>query len=195
MTTGIETETLVSASSYGCLKSNGYSEAVVRAYQAFGRVDPNFAASATNAQNAGLAIDALITTTSQTPATAAADVAQRIKEAQLTVGTTWLFTEAPGNYWGPNTSDNRTVLNNLVAACKAAGLSVGIYTTADYWTRNFGADFTEHSTLPLLYGHFDGVKDFKDFKAFGGWTTPTRKAYNGNTSLCSANLASVTWRP
>ncbi len=195
MTIGVETDSLVSLSNYGCLKSNGYTEAIIRAYQSVNRVDPNFSASAQNAQNAGLPVDALITATWQTPATAAADVAQCIKDYQLTVQTTWLFTEAPGNYWGPNTNDNRTVLTNLVKACKAAGLTVGIYTSVSYWEQNFGADFTDHSTLPLLYGHYDALRNFNDFTPFGGWTSATRKAYNGDTSQCNTDVVSFTWRP
>ncbi|WP_042440803.1 hypothetical protein, partial [Streptacidiphilus albus] len=104
-------------------------------------------------------------------------------------------TEAPGNYWGPNTNDNRTVLTNLVKACKAAGLTVGIYTSVSYWEQNFGADFTDHSTLPLLYGHYDALRNFNDFTPFGGWTSATRKAYNGDTSQCNTDVVSFTWRP
>ncbi|MED7947403.1 GH25 family lysozyme [Streptomyces sp. BE20] len=195
MTIGAETSTLVSLSSYGCLKANGYSEAIIRAYQTVARVDPNFTASARNAQDAGLAVDALIQATTQAPATAAADVAQYIKDAQLTVGTTWLSVEAAGHYWSADKNANRTVLNNLVTAGKAAGLTIGIYTSADNWAQTFGADFTDHSALPLLYAHFDGLRDFKDFTPFGGWTSPARKAYNGGLSLCGAKVESYTWRP
>ncbi|WP_035791354.1 GH25 family lysozyme [Kitasatospora mediocidica] len=195
MTVGVETETLVGKSSYQCLQNNGYTEVIVRAYQSTVRVDPNFASSTRNARDAGLAVDALITVTGHTPATAAADVAQYIKDNQLSVGTTWLFPEAPDRYWGTDKSANRTVLTNLVAACKAAGLSVGIYASADRWERNFGADFADHSALPLLYAPFDGQRDFNGFTAFGGWTSPARKAYNGETNMCNAKVMSFTWRP
>ena len=46
MTIGVETDSLVSLSNYGCLKSNGYTEAIIRAYQSVNWVDPNFSASA-----------------------------------------------------------------------------------------------------------------------------------------------------
>ncbi|MFJ4897669.1 hypothetical protein [Streptomyces sp. NPDC088727] len=195
MTIGVETDSLVGLSNFKCLQSNGYTEAVVRAYQTVGRVDPTFGASTVNARDAGLAVDTLIQVTSQTSATAASDVAQRIKDEQLTVQTTWLLVEDPARYWGSGTSGNRTVFTNLVTACEAAGLSVGVYASADSWTQAFGADFTDHSALPLLYGHYDGKRDFKDFTSFGGWTSPARKGYGGGVSHCGVPVVSFTWRP
>lgn len=52
-----------------------------------------------------------------------------------------------------------------------------------------GADkCTKFLHLPLWYAHYDNVPSFTDYKAFGGWTTPTVKQYKGTTASCGASI-------
>ena len=44
------------------------------------------------------------------------------------------------------------------------------------------------------YAHYDGNPSFSDFAAFGGWTHPAIKQYQGTTSLCSAGV-DLSWYP
>ncbi len=41
---------------------------------------------------------------------------------------------------------------------------------------------------PLWYAHYDGSASFSDFSAFGGWTKPHMKQYQGDTTLCGAGV-------
>ena len=51
-----------------------------------------------------------------------------------------------------------------------------------------------YSSKPLWYAHYDGSANFDDFSAFGGWTKPTIKQYQGTTTFCSAGV-DLSWYP
>ena len=195
MTVGIEVEKYTSADAFAYLAANGCTETMVRAYSPLGRIDPNFASHATSARRAGLSADAVAQISFQASPTSPADVAQYIKGHQLTVDTLWLAPGDPTIYMSSDQADNRTQLTDLVAGYQAAGLTVGIYTTATSWQQAYGDDFTSFSALPLLYAHYDGLQTFDGFTPFGGWTTPARKAYRSKDTRCGVTLASYTWRP
>lgn len=48
--------------------------------------------------------------------------------------------------------------------------------------------------LPLWYAHYDNSPSFSDFAAFGGWTAPNIKQYEGTSSLCGASV-DRNWHP
>jgi len=41
---------------------------------------------------------------------------------------------------------------------------------------------------PLWYAHYDNSPSFSDFKAFGGWSKPAIKQFQGTTSICGASV-------
>jgi hypothetical protein len=40
----------------------------------------------------------------------------------------------------------------------------------------------------LWYAHYDNSPSFSDFAAFGGWTKPAIKQFQGDTTLCGAGV-------
>ena len=40
----------------------------------------------------------------------------------------------------------------------------------------------------LWYAHYDNSPSFSDFAAFGGWTKPNIKQFQGDTTLCGAGV-------
>ncbi len=40
----------------------------------------------------------------------------------------------------------------------------------------------------LWYAHYDNNPSFGDFVAFGGWTKPNIKQFQGDTTLCGAGV-------
>lgn len=102
------------------------------------------------------------------------------------VGMLWLDIEGT-DYWSSSTSSNVKFLSEMVAEGKARGVSLGIYSSKSQWTPIMGGS-TEFSDLPLWYAHYDNNPSYSDFTAFGGWTKPNIKQYQGTTSLCSASV-------
>ncbi|MGW6275728.1 glycoside hydrolase family 25 protein [Streptomyces sp. NPDC055060] len=191
----VDVSTLVSISSFGCLKGNGYDAVVMRCYQSVGRVDPHFAATTANAWSAGIGnVDgyAMVGTTS--PDTMAETLVKYIQDNSVKVGMIWLDVEGPGTYWSSSQSDNRDKFTKLLKSFKATGWNLGIYTSASQWNPIFGEDFTIASDLPLWYPHHDGVQSFADFTPFGGWTRPQIKQYSGDTTMCGVQI-DTNWYP
>jgi GH25 family lysozyme M1 (1,4-beta-N-acetylmuramidase) len=54
---GVDVSQLFSTSTYQCMKSNGYTFAIIRGYCSYGGVDPNVVHNLNNAKAAGLATD------------------------------------------------------------------------------------------------------------------------------------------
>jgi hypothetical protein len=58
------------------------------------------------------------------------------------------------------------------------------------WQSIFGSftACTSVASQQLWYAHYDGSASFADFQAFGGWTKPAIKQFQGTTSLCGASV-------
>jgi hypothetical protein len=58
------------------------------------------------------------------------------------------------------------------------------------WQSIFGS-FTACPSVAsqqLWYAHYDNSASFSDFAAFGGWTKPAIKQFQGDTTLCGAGV-------
>ena len=93
---------------------------------------------------------------------------------------------SPGCGWGKDYQANCQFTEQLVSAAKKSGKKVGIYASIYMWTTIMGGvnNCPKFVNLPVWYAHYDGIKNFSDFKAFGGWTKPYAKQFKGTTSLC-----------
>ena len=59
------------------------------------------------------------------------------------------------------------------------------------WQTIFGsktACATIGAAYSLWYAHYDGVANFNDFGAFGGWTKPAMKQFAGDTTVCGLDV-------
>lgn len=206
-THGVDVSQATTQSSFSCLKSNGYSFAVVRVYQSSGHTDPNGPSSIQNAWNGGMAhVDGYIFPcySCQNPEQQMDDTINYLsshgvytmKEGEVkgtsnstlgvTVGMIWLDIEGT-DYWSSNTDNNVNFLTRMVNEGKARGVSMGVYTSKSQWTPIMGGS-TKFSSYPLWYAHYDNVENFSDFVAFGGWSAPHIKQYAGTTAICSASV-------
>ena len=97
-----------------------------------------------------------------------------------------LWFDIEGN-WGGDTAGNNNFIHGLINEANTLGIRWGIYTSASQWgpitgnTNQFGAP-------PLWYAHYNGDPSFSDFSPFGGWTKPSIKQYNGDVSVCGADV-------
>eukprot|EP01038_Epipyxis_sp_PR26KG_P010203 gene10203-13727_t len=203
---GVDVSQLTSASSFSCLKSNGYSFAIVRVYCSSGKTDSNGPASINNAWSGGMNyVDGYIfpcyscgNPEKQMDDTisylASHDIKPRYlngtknEEANLgaSYGMLWIDVEGT-SYWSSSTSNNVDFIKRMAAEGKSRGLSIGIYTSNSQWSPITGGS-TALSSYPLWYPHYDNKDSFSDFSPFGGWSKPAIKQYIGTTSICSASV-------
>eukprot|EP00825_Cyclidium_porcatum_P019593 TRINITY_DN222_c0_g1_i1.p1 TRINITY_DN222_c0_g1~~TRINITY_DN222_c0_g1_i1.p1 ORF type:complete len:295 (-),score=41.31 TRINITY_DN222_c0_g1_i1:445-1329(-) len=85
---------------------------------------------------------------------------------------------------------NCQFLFNLMERLEVLGFSTGIFSSAAEWKNVFGTTTTctRFSNKPLWYVNNDGIANFTDFTAFGGWTIPLEKQYNQNQTICSQQV-------
>lgn len=89
----------------------------------------------------------------------------------------------------------------MISEAKTLGISFGIYTSSSQWTSIMGSSYTGGSAYDLWYAHYNDVASFAgyflprykmlmflDFSAFGGWTSPAMKQYEGDQTLCSFDV-------
>lgn len=117
------------ANTFSCLKSNGMSFAIVRAYKSYGALDSNAVATLKNAKAAGLITDIYhFPCNSVAASTQVSTVVNGISSSLY--GTVWIDVESnpsSGCGWSSNVTTNCNFLSELVTAYKNAGRLVGIY--------------------------------------------------------------------
>eukprot|EP00981_Chlorochromonas_danica_P014183 scaffold7537_cov179-Ochromonas_danica.AAC.4 len=206
-TYGVDVSQATSTSSFSCLKSNGYSFAIVRVYRSSGSVDPNGPSSINNAWNGGMAhVDGYIFPcySCGNPAKQMDDTVSYLRSHNFrlgsqegvgasanstlgaTVGMLWIDVEGT-DYWSSSTSNNVNFIQSMVNEGKNQGISLGIYSSASQWKPITG-DSHQFSSLPIWYAHYDNNPSYSDWASFGGWTKPAIKQYAGTTSICSTSV-------
>ena len=192
-THGTDVSSLTSASAYSCLKDNGFSFTVVRAYKSGGAVDANAVQTIANAWEGGQKnVDAYLF-----PCVASCDgkksAAQQIQETHSYLsnskyGMLWLDIEGT-QYWYSDTNKNVQFIQDLITETQALDMTIGIYTSNNSWTPITGSS-TKFGNLPLWYPHYENTPNpsYSDWKPFGGWKSPSIKQYKGTTSICGASV-------
>ena len=193
-TLGTDVSTLVSASAYSCLKSNGYSFTTIRAYCSGGHTDPNAVATIANAWSGGQNyVDAYIFPCVASCAASGPSAKQQIKDTHSYLsnskyGMLWLDIEGP-QYWFSDTSKNVQFIQDMITEGKALNITLGIYTGNSQWSPITG-ESNQFSSLPLWYPHYESPPNpsYSDWVSFGGWSKPAIKQYKGTTTLCGAGV-------
>lgn len=109
-------------------------------------------------------------------------------------GMVWLDIEtnsSPGCSWaGHDAASSCQFVTDLINRVKSHGKNVGIYATAYMWQTIFGSRSACPSVASqqLWYAHYDGNPSFSDFSAFGGWSKPTIKQFQGTNTVCGVSL-------
>lgn len=196
---GVDIANAMSAATFTCLKNNGNTFAIVRAWRSPGSSDPNANSNLQNARAAGLATDVYMFPCRGKNATT--QVNELISGVTSNLYTTiWIDIEtnpSSGCSWsGHDSASNCNFVTETINAIKAKGKTPGIYSSANNWLNIFGStsSCTAHGNVPLWYAHYDNVQAFSDFKAFGGWTAPKMKQFAGDVTLCGADI-DKNWHP
>ena len=186
---GVDVSDATSTSAFQCMANNGISLAVVRCFRSSGEPDSNAQQSIENAHSAGIStVDVYMF-----PCPSCGNCGGQVQTAVGALNNNtasyrmfWLDIEGP-QYWS-DASSNQNCFQDMVSAASSAGLSLGVYTSASQWNPIMGSGYTGGSSYPLWYAHYDGAKDFSDFQPFGGWSSPTMKQYDGDTTMCGAGV-------
>jgi len=192
-TLGIDLSTLTSTTAWNCLRQNGYSFAIPRGYQSTGRVDPNVISNIRGARAAGFPyVDVYLfpCVPCGNPATQIGDLMRAV--ASENVGMIWIDVER--HNWNANLAQNQQFISAMIAAGESAGRKLGIYTNYNNWQAIVGINWSGASHLPFWYAHYDNDPSFSDFRAFGGWSTPSIKQYVGDTTVCGVGV-DLNWYP
>eukprot|EP01012_Entosiphon_sulcatum_P004616 TRINITY_DN1186_c0_g1_i1.p1 TRINITY_DN1186_c0_g1~~TRINITY_DN1186_c0_g1_i1.p1 ORF type:complete len:211 (-),score=26.78 TRINITY_DN1186_c0_g1_i1:38-670(-) len=194
-TTGVDVSSPISTSAWQCLRGQGKSFAVVRAYQSNGVVDPNGAQTIKNAHAAGFPyVDAYIfpCVPCGNPAGQVATMVNHLRSSGAIFGMVWYDIERQS--WSSNLASNQQFITAMINQGRAMNVSAGVYTNYYNWEAIAGLGWTGASHLPLWYAHYDNNPSFSDFQAFGGWTKPNIKQYQGTTSECGVGV-DLNWYP
>lgn len=79
-------------------------------------------------------------------------------------------------------------MHQLTAQFKKYNVNIAIAADPKVWNDQFGNVCTDLSTFPLHWVAGDNSASFSNFKAFGGWTTPTVKLYQYGATVCNSNV-------
>jgi hypothetical protein len=107
------------------------------------------------------------------------------------IGRIWLDVEDD-----PGTLSVGQIVAKVQEAVDACGATPrGIYTGAWWWNANLPG-CAAFSDLPLWYSWYDGIDSLDTWstQAFGGWSRPTGKQYQGNVAVSGINTdTNVLW--
>ena len=182
-TKGVDYSTALSVSTHQCLKTNGVSFVIPRAYYSYGAFDPNAPTNIANARAAGISfVDVyMFPCRGKSAATQVNDLVSRLSGSNY--GQIWLDVEtnpSSGCSWTQGTgASNCQYVTDLVNAVKNLGKTPGIYSSYYMWESIMGGagNCAGLGSVPLWYAHYDNSPSFSDFRAFGGWKTPNIKQY------------------
>ena len=185
---GFDVSTSISTDDAKCMKSNGYTFVVPRAFK-YSSCAPDTASCTTliSAANAGLKGDVYMFPSPTCSSSAETQLKNMVDYLNSNCGSawsgrTWLDIEGT-QYWLGDSNKNRAWYQDLVDACKKYSPSCGVYTSAYQWSTLMGStSYSYGADLPLWYAHYDNNPSFSDFDAFGGWTTPMIKQYAGDVT-------------
>jgi len=186
---GTDVATSVSASTWDCVKKAGFNFTIIRAWHSTGTADTAAPATVRAAKGAGMETDVYFFPCRGKAANSQMDEFTSFAKG-MGFGKVWFDIEtnpSSGCGWGSNTQSNCQYMADLIAGAKKGGFQVGIYSSATMWSTIMGS-CTSAKEEPLWYAHYDHNPSFSDFKAFGGWSTPTIKQFSDGPAVCGVDM-------
>mmetsp|Transcript_2813 Transcript_2813/g.6055 ORF Transcript_2813/g.6055 Transcript_2813/m.6055 type:complete len:250 (+) Transcript_2813:100-849(+) len=198
-TVGVDVSQAVSESVWECLETPGgqgaIEFAIPRVYKSGGSVDTTGVASIGTALSAGIKyVDGYVF-----PCVSCGNAAGQVSAAAAAVkgsGYGMLWYDIESYNWGSSTSSNQAFVEEMIKEGLKLGVTAGIYTNYYNWQSIVGLDYDYPSSLglPLWYAHYDNLPSFSDYTAFGGWSSPSIKQYEGDKSSCGIGV-DYNWYP
>ncbi|KAJ4456822.1 putative glycoside hydrolase family 25 protein [Paratrimastix pyriformis] len=173
---------------FKCLHDNGYDFAIIRAYCSTGRPDDSSVHTVYNAWEGGMKhVDIYMFPCPKcgNPAGQVRDAIAHQRAYNTTYGMFWLDIEEP-SYWMDQGS-NRNFIQGLIDEARAEGQVVGIYTNLYQWS-SIAGDWSGAAGYPLWWAYYDGSPSYDHWQNFGGWSKPAIKQFQGDATVCGADI-------
>jgi GH25 family lysozyme M1 (1,4-beta-N-acetylmuramidase) len=187
--------TAVSTSTWSCMKSNGVSFMITRAWKSYGGFDSNAKTNLANAKSAGIAYRDVYAFPCRGKSVSSQVSSLMSGLSGASYGMIWIDVEtnpSSGCGWGTDYTSNCNYVASFASTLKSYGANVGIYSSQYMWETIMGSRgaCSSLAKYDLWYAHYDNSASFSDFSryGFGGWTRPAIKQYKGDTTLCSAGV-------
>jgi hypothetical protein len=187
-TYGVDLSSKFSQNDFSCLKSNGFDYAIIRGYESFGAPDPNAAVNIQNARDAGFQyVDVYMFPCPQCSKSATDQVKEMVDALSgSNYGQIWLDIEG-SEYWLKSYDENQQFFEELFSAARDYK-TTGVYASKSQWIPIMGDGYSGGSSAQLWYAHYDDNPSFSDFEAFGGWSRPAIKQYEGDAVVCGVDI-------
>uniref|UniRef100_A0A6C0I875 Glycoside hydrolase n=1 Tax=viral metagenome TaxID=1070528 RepID=A0A6C0I875_9ZZZZ len=196
---GVDMSTLVSRSSFECLKNRGINFVIVRCYMKSDIPDPNCPSTVANAWAAGIPrVDVYffpgVYQCASSPERQVSVFKAFVNLKKIKIQMVWVDVEPCECCWSSSKDANFKKVKGIVNGLVKAGFKVGIYASSNSWSVVCGNNRLQ--TFPLWYPHYQNPPSpsFSDFVPFGGWTKPTMKQIQGTHTVCNAEI-DANWHP
>jgi len=193
--TGVDVSDPISEADWACLEQPGGQGPVqwasVRAYRSSGSTDPNAPTTIKNARAAGISHVSAYIFPCVSCGNASAQVSNTVSYLNSHGATPDMYWYDVETYnWSSNLASNQAFIKAMIDEGKALGIKAGIYTNYYNWQSIVGLSWSYPSQqgLPLWYAHYDNSASFSDYSAFGGWSKPAIKQYEGDKTSCSVGV-------
>ena len=193
---GVDVSSLVSTSSWECLKQSGFEFSIVRAWLSFGAMESYAVQNINNAKAGGIQyVDVyMFPCGGKSASNQVNDMISGLSGADY--GMVWIDIEvnpSSGCSWASYSySSNCEYIQSLIKAVKGLGKSVGVYTSEYEWESVVGSRTAcpeaADGGVQLWYAHYDNNPSFSDFRQIGGWTSPNIKQYAGDATACGEGI-------
>ncbi|VDO81398.1 unnamed protein product [Heligmosomoides polygyrus] len=187
----------VTTSTFQCMRQNLYNVAFIRAYSPSGQgqIDAYACANIQNANAAGLGTEVYMTPQPNSAKTGAQqfdEMYSNLRNSNINVRSVWVQVTSPVN-WFSTSSSNVNFLNSILSRAGQYGLTVGIYTSVYDWNQITGGATVSNAMLWYWNVYGSGPSNetppnFSDFRAFGGWTSPSVKQFGQVESVCGTTV-------
>ncbi|CAL5990487.1 Glycosyl_hydrolase family 25 protein [Hexamita inflata] len=181
----------VTQATFTCLFNAGYRFGVIEA-QIGTTFNGNAVQDYQRAKAAGFQyVDFYIfPTTKQDARTQVRNTIQKLQNAGVMNGNmVWLDVENI-NLFYPTQAQNQQFITEMLSEMSniLGSKRVGVYSNWVQWEAIVGKNWAGAQPHQIWYPHYDNAQTFSDFKAFGGWTKPSIKQYQGDVAECSTTI-------
>ncbi|CAE7188006.1 unnamed protein product [Symbiodinium sp. KB8] len=198
---GVDVSSHIQPSTWTCLAEEQYEYAIIRAHLGSGGPDPvaphsiyNWYSSLMYKKGGRLGIYLFPNVPRGEPEAQIAETIEYLKGYSITYSAErglhtfdriWLDIEPQA--WSSDKAANAEFIAGLVKGCEEAGVQCGIYANWNSWAEIAG-EWSGASHLPLWYPDYDGTESCSGFRPFGGWGRADYKQWQGDDTICGAEV-------
>jgi len=187
----------MASSDWSCLHKEGFSFAIIQAWDGGYKLNSKLATCINDALKAGFShVDVYVFMCPNCNGNSPTGTIQSVVDALKGVkyGELWFDIEQCSGCWSTNLGSNCNWIGQAVKEAESLKVNIGFYSNHYEWGVTVGSGCTSFSKYPIWYADYDDQQNFNDWEAFGGWTKPEMKQYEGGIIKCNLNI-DLDWYP